>query len=240
MLLFFFSSRRRHTRWPRDWSSDVCSSDLITKTWLDDDSQDRPDSIEVELYRTVSNGDREYVKTYPVKAENGWSLEIKDLPAFNSKGKAFTYEIEEKRIDGYESRIDGFNITNLRVGKTEVSGTKTWLDDNSKDRPQSITVNLLTNGKKEQTIELTEKDSWKYSFTDLEQFDENGMEINYTVDEENVDGYEKSIDGYNITNLRVGKITISGEKIWKEADNGKKYRPDSITVNVITDNLCVA
>src|SRR6266508_5707730 len=28
MYFFFFSSRRRHTRWPRDWSSDVCSSDL--------------------------------------------------------------------------------------------------------------------------------------------------------------------------------------------------------------------
>src|SRR5207253_3369215 len=28
---FFFSSRRRHTRWPRDWSSDVCSSDLYTR-----------------------------------------------------------------------------------------------------------------------------------------------------------------------------------------------------------------
>src|SRR6266508_6367418 len=28
MIFFFFSSRRRHTRWPRDWSSDVCSSDL--------------------------------------------------------------------------------------------------------------------------------------------------------------------------------------------------------------------
>src|SRR5439155_15472472 len=28
-LFFFFSSRRRHTRWPRDWSSDVCSSDLF-------------------------------------------------------------------------------------------------------------------------------------------------------------------------------------------------------------------
>src|SRR5690625_7762329 len=28
LLSFFFSSRRRHTRWPRDWSSDVCSSDL--------------------------------------------------------------------------------------------------------------------------------------------------------------------------------------------------------------------
>src|SRR5690606_39791302 len=27
---FFFSSRRRHTRFSRDWSSDVCSSDLDT------------------------------------------------------------------------------------------------------------------------------------------------------------------------------------------------------------------
>src|SRR5439155_10690211 len=36
-VFFFFSSRRRHTRWPRDWSSDVCSSDLYasggTGTW---------------------------------------------------------------------------------------------------------------------------------------------------------------------------------------------------------------
>src|SRR5581483_12098269 len=30
-LYFFFSSRRRHTRYWRDWSSDVCSSDLEIK-----------------------------------------------------------------------------------------------------------------------------------------------------------------------------------------------------------------
>src|SRR5690606_38897988 len=29
LLYFFFSSRRRHTRFSRDWSSDVCSSDLL-------------------------------------------------------------------------------------------------------------------------------------------------------------------------------------------------------------------
>src|SRR5207249_9555208 len=28
-FFFFFSSRRRHTRLKRDWSSDVCSSDLL-------------------------------------------------------------------------------------------------------------------------------------------------------------------------------------------------------------------
>src|SRR3712207_7621545 len=30
-VIFFFSSRRRHTRYWRDWSSDVCSSDLSLK-----------------------------------------------------------------------------------------------------------------------------------------------------------------------------------------------------------------
>src|SRR5690606_39661309 len=29
ICVFFFSSRRRHTRFSRDWSSDVCSSDLV-------------------------------------------------------------------------------------------------------------------------------------------------------------------------------------------------------------------
>src|SRR5439155_4830760 len=37
-FFFFFSSRRRHTRWPRDWSSDVCSSDL----WDESTGANRP------------------------------------------------------------------------------------------------------------------------------------------------------------------------------------------------------
>src|SRR3712207_8264637 len=32
--IFFFSSRRRHTRYWRDWSSDVCSSDLRDLAWF--------------------------------------------------------------------------------------------------------------------------------------------------------------------------------------------------------------
>src|SRR5215475_11800861 len=37
LFFFFFSSRRRHTRFSRDWSSDVCSSDLLvgSRTTLD-------------------------------------------------------------------------------------------------------------------------------------------------------------------------------------------------------------
>src|SRR5690348_17907104 len=34
VCFFFFSSRRRHTRWTGDWSSDVCSSDLRSSSGL--------------------------------------------------------------------------------------------------------------------------------------------------------------------------------------------------------------
>src|SRR5215813_12924144 len=35
-FFFFFSSRRRHTRCGRDWSSDVCSSDLLLRRQLEE------------------------------------------------------------------------------------------------------------------------------------------------------------------------------------------------------------
>src|SRR5437879_12985525 len=34
LFFFFFSSRRRHTRYIGDWSSDVCSSDLAARRWI--------------------------------------------------------------------------------------------------------------------------------------------------------------------------------------------------------------
>src|SRR5436309_14366191 len=41
-MLFFFSSRRRHTRFSRDWSSDVCSSDLDPRGRRHTDPRRRP------------------------------------------------------------------------------------------------------------------------------------------------------------------------------------------------------
>src|SRR2546430_8174708 len=38
MILFFFSSRRRHTRFDCDWSSDVCSSDLFVAGGMENSS----------------------------------------------------------------------------------------------------------------------------------------------------------------------------------------------------------
>src|SRR5690554_8002624 len=50
MLFFFFSSRRRHTRCGRDWSSDVCSSDLATQG---DDTVDARFTVLVEQLAQV-------------------------------------------------------------------------------------------------------------------------------------------------------------------------------------------
>src|SRR5699024_11333698 len=58
-IMFFFSSRRRHTRSKRDWSSDVCSSDLdsvfldvtifVDRTITLDEAHDICDKVERSL-----------------------------------------------------------------------------------------------------------------------------------------------------------------------------------------------
>src|SRR5690625_6762809 len=43
--VFFFSSRRPHTRWPRDWSSDVCPSDLSDQALVADPHATGPEDV---------------------------------------------------------------------------------------------------------------------------------------------------------------------------------------------------
>src|SRR3989449_9503970 len=59
-IIFFFSSRRRHTRCSRDWSSDVCSSDLEVGTAsfaqaIADELRRRPwgPVVRIEVERTM-------------------------------------------------------------------------------------------------------------------------------------------------------------------------------------------
>src|SRR3712207_9355250 len=50
-MMFFFSSRRRHTRYWRDWSSDVCSSDLMTKSEYNKGGRPTKGAAEKKKYR---------------------------------------------------------------------------------------------------------------------------------------------------------------------------------------------
>ena len=66
VYIFFFSSRRRHTRLQGDWSSDVCSSDLLSRHYDDLAQLWRrgeyiPMSLDEGLARAAAVGDRKSV-----------------------------------------------------------------------------------------------------------------------------------------------------------------------------------
>lgn len=166
------------------------------KTWLDGDNQanDRPEEITVDL---LANG--EVVASMNATEAEDWSYQFTGLPKY-SAGKEIIYTIEEVPVEGYETIIDGYNITNLRVGTMDVEGVKTWVGDSEEVRPESITVHLLQNNVVIDTKEVTVTDNWKYSFTDLPAFDEEGAAYVYTIEEEAVKDYETTINGYDITN----------------------------------------
>lgn len=206
------------------------------KIWKDDDNATnaRPDSITVKL---LQNG-KEYAEQ-TVNEDSDWTYTFADLDEFDEEGVAYEYTIEEVSVEGYETTYDGFDIINTLVGKTEVVGTKTWLDDNNAtgDRPEAITVKLLQNGKSIAEQVVTEETDWTYRFTDLEAFDENGVAYKYTVEEESVENYTAIYDGFNIINVRSGTTEVVGTKTW--IDENDEYRPEAITINLYANDKLV-
>ncbi|TXR58939.1 hypothetical protein DM800_29160, partial [Bacillus sp. AY18-3] len=87
--------------------------------------------------------------------------------------------MKEQPVAGYQSDVHGYDITNTKVGETKVEGTKTWKDDNAKDRPEMIQVDLLQNGTVIATQEVSKATGWKYEFKDLAVYDANGVAYKY-------------------------------------------------------------
>ena len=93
--------------------------------------------------------------------------------------KHYKYEVKEKPVAGYKSEVNGYNITNTKVAKLTVEGTKTWNDNNATDCPISVKVDLLQNDKVVDTKEVTAATNWKYTFADVEAYDANGVAYTY-------------------------------------------------------------
>ena len=143
--------------------------------------------------------------------------------------------------DSFDSKGATATITDKKA-VTTVSGTKTWKDNDDQDgkRPDSIKVNLLANGKVVQSKTVKASDNWKYSFTNLPEF-ENGKKITYTVTEDAVAGYTSTVDGYNVTNNHTpATVKVSGTKTWNDNNNQDGIRPSSITVNLLANGQQVA
>lgn len=71
----------------------------------------------------------------------------------------------------------------------DVVGQKSWVVDEAKELPSSITVKLLADGEEIDEKEINENDDWKYSFKDLDKYNEENDEIEYDIKEAGIDGY---------------------------------------------------
>ncbi len=209
----------------------------VNKVWNDDNNQDgkRPASITVNL---LANGEK--VQEAEVRASNdgSWTYTFSSLDKYKG-GQEIVYTITENPVDDYETKVDGYTITNTHEKElTSVTGTKVWSDADNQDgkRPASIVVILKADGTEVARKEVTEADKWSYTFPDLEKYKE-GQEIVYTVDEVEVSGYTKEIDGYNITNTHTPEETeVTVTKNWVDNNNQDGIRPGNIKVKLFANN----
>ncbi|OKA33938.1 hypothetical protein BJR07_25960 [Bacillus cereus] len=174
------------------------------KVWEDYDNKfgTRPGSIKVQLLQNGTEFKAEEVKA---DKEGNWTFSFKDLPKYDEQGKEFEYTVDEVKVKDYETKVEGTTITNTykNTETTEVSGKKVWEDNNAIDRPLSIKVDLLQNGKVIDTKEVSVGTNWKYTFEKLQVYDANGLAYKYEVKEQPVEGYKSEVNGYDITNTKI-------------------------------------
>ncbi len=164
-----------------------------TKTWDDNEDQDgmRPVSITIRL---LADGEEDDSRV--VTEEDGWAWSFTGLPKYRDGGTEIVYTITEDSVEGYDADIDGYDVMNTHTpSKTTVRVVKIWDDKENIDgsRPESVTIHLFADGvDTEKTLILTADSEWKGEFTDLDEY-KDGQKIVYTIDEELVDGYIKTI-----------------------------------------------
>lgn len=236
-----FTITNAHTNITRDLT--------VEKVWQDSSNNDgkRPESITIRLYKVI---DKEFIEvpntTVTLTSANAttndnWTYTYKNLPKYEN-GTEITYIVREDALDstlGYTTTYDDANYKIFNTYRTEtfyIEGTKTWNDDNNRDgiRPETIEVTLTgkvgTREVYKETKIVSVSDNWSYIFEDLAKYNA-GSIIDYKISENNVAGYSTIIDNYNITNTHTpDMLTITGKKVWDDAEDQDGKRPESITV----------
>ena len=175
------------------------------------------ESIEGIEYNTVVG-----VKSnFPSEKINYYS-DIKDL-----QSKHFPYENNENKWLAYKSKVGSYDILNT-ANITTISGTKHWVGDTESERPESVTINLLQNGVKYDTVTTDASKGWKYSF-EVPITDEKGLNYNYELEEVKVDDY--------ISNKGTGsRITFSPDSVIDSYDRlSIFYTINNLTYSVDID-----
>ena len=199
----------------------------VTKAWEDTaDQQDkRPEEITAVITGSI-NTPGDITREAQIKKSENWTYTFEGLPKYNSDGNIINYTVTEigeyqfyQLKDVTKNSENEYTITNefVRPEDTiEVTVHKKWVDkdDIYEKRPDYLILKIINPKTQEETksepISITGEDS--YTFTNLAKYDENGDEIAYTADEQEV----SSGDLFNY-GKEVSPITnIEGETDKKE------------------------
>ena len=175
------------------------------------------------LVRTINKTDADLVRITDPSNPNVtiWEVPV-ELDKFDSVGRKITYSVDEENVPNYGKTIvnseNNFVITNTEEVSFKV--TKKWLGKVGNE----VTVSLKSGDKVLETKKLTSADlkagtnnNWEATFKAVPKYDSLGHIINYTVDEQNVDGYVKEITNNNdgsFTIINNEKTKIRVDKKW--------------------------
>lgn len=160
---------------------------LDTKT-TDADGKAYFKELSAGLYLVL--GDRAEDDTYKYEAEASL-IALPDL----DEGDQWVYDVTASPKYEKEPLKPDDNVTQKKV-------IKIWKDDNSKNRPKDIRVQLLKDGKVADTVTLNADNNWKYQWDNLDnsaawQVVEQTVPSGYTV------AVEKEADTFTITNTKT-------------------------------------
>ena len=145
------------------------------------------------------------------------SVSWSDLDQTDDQGNPYIFSVREVNAEGttsvpanYTVTENGLEVTNTYTSpKTSYTVEKIW-KDNFTVHPD-VSIQLFRNGIAYGEPIVLQNGVTTYTWEDLDQYDENGVEYVYTVDEPTVpDNYVKYIDGNRITNDYVGKPGMGG------------------------------
>lgn len=214
----------------------------VTKVWDDSNNIDgmRPDSVTIHL-----NGSDGSSTEATLSNAKDWKYTFKHMPLFDANGNKITYTITEDAVAGYTYTVTNegrsFTITNSHVQETfSIPVTKTWEDNGNQDgvRPSAIHVTLMGSDGNVYEANLTAAGKWKYEFKDLPRYWMEGVAIDYTLNEEAVNGYTYKIEGdadtgFTVTNEHISAVTnVVVNKYWEDAANQDGVRPDFVAVTL--------
>lgn len=197
----------------------------VNKLWNGDTEAERPDAISVTLYAN----NNEY-QTVTIKASDNWSYTWENLPAEDEKSVPIEYTVKETVPDGYissvkEDNAGEFTITNTKIETTSVSVEKRWEGlDEGKAYPQSVQVYLLADGKRYgENIELSASNAWQYCWNNLPKTNSEGKEIEYSVAEIPLEGFNADIQLAKTSLMRSASDSGISWKAVDKLTQGKTY-----------------